>query len=221
MKAHDRKPGQPWRDVLDFWFPEGRNADLDAQTHLKHWDWRMQGGANAAIVARFSELTVRGAEGKLDQWVGDPQGRLSLIIVLDQFSRSLWRGMPRAFAQDTAALTLAMDGLENGNFQSLDTPWSKIAHTQPLGHCEGPDHLARIDLLIRLREEIASAVPDHLQPIYRSLVKQAEDVRKIIATYGRHPHRNQILGRQSKPAAKEYVKIGQFPHLQAFQAVRR
>lgn len=60
------------------------------------------------------------------------EGRLSLIVVLDQFSRS--RHTPRAFAQNTAALALAMDGLEHGDFKALATPWFKITHTQPLGH---------------------------------------------------------------------------------------
>lgn len=214
-------PAQPWRDVLDFWFPEGRTADVDAETHRKHWFWRMQGGADKAIVARFSKLAARVAQGELDHWADEPEGRLSLIVVLDQFSRSLWRGTPRAFAQDEAALAVAMDGLENGHFQTLATPWFKIAHTQPLGHCEGPDQLERIDLLISLREEIASTAPEHLQPIYRSLVKQAEDVRQVIAAFGRHSHRNQTLGRQSTPAEQEYLAKGDFPHLRAFQPARQ
>ncbi len=214
-------PAQPWRDVLDFWFPEGRNVDVGAETHRKLWFWRMQGGADEAIVARFPELTARGAEGGLDHWASDPEGRLSLIIVLDQFSRSLWRGTPGAFAQDVAALKLALTGLEAGHYEALDTPWFKIAYTQPLGHCEGPDHLERIDLLIRLRKQIASAAPDHLQPIYHSLVKQAEDVRQVIAAFGHHPHRNQILDRQLMPAEKEYLQKGDFPHLRAFQPTRR
>ena len=151
---------------------------------------------------------------------GKREGQLSLIVVLDQFSGSLWRGTPRAYAQDVAAFALAMDALENGHFQALGTPWFKIAYTQPLGHCEGPDHLERLDLLIRLRQEIASATPDKLRPIYRSLVKQAEDVRRVIAIFGRHPHRNESLGRQSTPAEKEYLENGDLPYLRAFQADR-
>lgn len=174
-------PAPPWRDVLDFWFPEGGTANVDADTHREHWFWRLQGGADEAIVARFSELTVHGAQGGLDHWANEPEGRLSLIIMLDQFSRSLWRGTLRAFAQDAAALELTMEGVTNGHYEALDTPWFKIASTQPLGHCEGPDHLAHIDLLIRLREGVALAAPEHLQPIYRSLVQQAEDVRQVIA----------------------------------------
>lgn len=208
---------QASRRVQDFWFPEGCAADVSAEVHLRHWSWRMHGGADHAIIARFAELTTLGASGELDHWASDSEGRLALIIVLDQFSRSLWRGTPRAFTQDGAALKLSMEGLENGHYQALCTPWFKIAHTQPLGHCEGPDHLARIDLLISLREEIAVSAPDHLQPIYRSLVKQAKDVREVIAVFGRHPHRNQVIGRQSKPAEQAYIARGEFPHARAFR----
>ncbi|MDM8347238.1 MULTISPECIES: DUF924 family protein [Pseudochrobactrum] len=66
--------------------------------------------------------------------------------MLDQFSRSLWRGTPRAFAQDSAALSLAMEGFSNGHYASLGMPWFRIVYSQPLGHCEGPDQLGRIDL---------------------------------------------------------------------------
>lgn len=209
---------QPWRGVLDFWFPEGCIADVGAGIHLKHWAWRMHGGANDAIIARFAELTVEAAESRLDHWASDPEGRLALIIVLDQFSRSFWRGTSRGFAQDTAALKLSLSGLVNGHYQDLDMPWFRIVHTQPLGHCEGPDHLERCELLISLREEIAASAPDHLQPIYRSLVKQARNVREVIAAFGRHPHRNQIIGRQSTPAEQAYIARAAFPHLRAFQA---
>ncbi len=209
---------QESRTILEFWFPEGRLLDVDAKIHRDHWFWRMRGGADNEIITRFSDLTARGAEGDLDHWASDPDGRLALIIVLDQFSRSVWRGTPRAFAQDTAALSLAMDGFSNGHYAALETPWFKIVYGLPLGHCEGPDHLERIDLLIRLREAIATDAPAHLRQVYMSLVKQAHDVRKVIAAFGRHPHRNQILGRRSTPAEEAYIAEGKFPHMRAFQA---
>lgn len=208
---------EPWHDVLDFWFPEGRAANMDAEVHWRHWTWRMHGGADQAIITRFAGLTARVATGELDHWASGAEGRLALIIVLDQFSRSLWRGTPRAFAQDTAALKLSMEGLANGHYQALGPPWFRIVHTQPLGHCEGPDHLNRMELLVSLRTEIAGSVPDHLQPIYRSLIRQAEDVRAVIAAFGHHPHRNPILGRQSTPAEQAYFAEGKFPHARAFQ----
>ncbi|WP_284040873.1 DUF924 family protein [Phaeovulum sp. NW3] len=69
--------------------------------------------------------------------MSDAEGRLALIILLDQFSRSLWRGTARAWAQDNAALELALEGLENGHCHAFAAPWFRIARTQPLGHCEG------------------------------------------------------------------------------------
>ncbi|WP_299365693.1 DUF924 family protein [uncultured Paracoccus sp.] len=68
-----------------------------------------------------------------------------------------------------------------------------------------------------LREDISTQAPAHLQPIYRSLVTQAHDVRKVIAAFGRHPHRNQALGRRSTPAEEAYIAQGKFPHLRAFE----
>src|SRR5690625_4273426 len=91
-----------YHEILAFWFPEARTASLEADRHADQWFWRMRGGADAEIVARFPEITAWAARGELAHWAADPAGRLALIIVLDQFSRSLWRGSPRAFAQDPA-----------------------------------------------------------------------------------------------------------------------
>lgn len=213
---NQRTDDQVWREVLGFWFPEGRSFEIGAETHRDHWFWRMRGGADGEIEARFSELTAEGAAGNLDHWASSPEGRLALIILLDQFSRSLWRGSPRAFAQDPAALALSMEGLANGHYAALPVPWFRIIHGLPLGHCEGPDHLARVDRLIALREAIAAEARPQLRPIYRALVKQARDVREVIATFGRHPHRNEVLGRHSSPAEEVYLREGNFPHERAF-----
>lgn len=110
-----------------------------------------------------------------------------------------------------------MEGLENGHYAALPTPWRKIVFGLPLGHCEGDDHLKRLDLLLELREEIAAQAPLRLLPVYQSLVKQAEDVRQVIAAFGRHPHRNQLLGRRSTQEEETYIATKQFPHLRAFK----
>lgn len=211
------KPREDWDEVLDFWFPEGRALDVDPQAHHAHWRWRMQGGADAEIMARFADLTESAAQGRLDAWAQDPHGRLALITVLDQFSRSVWRDNARAFAQDPYALSLSMSGISNGDYARLETPWSQIVFGLPLGHCEGPDHLQRLDQLITLREGIATTAPAPLQPIYSGLVSQARDVRKIIAAFGRHPHRNGVLNRKSTAEEEAYLAKGQFPHMKAFR----
>lgn len=205
------------RKVLDFWFPEGRRLSIDPDRHAEHWRWRMHGSADAAIATRFDPLTERGAAGALDHWATTPEGRLALIVVLDQFPRSLWRGSARAWAQDPAALALALEGLENGDWALLGSPWFQIAFTQPLGHAEGSDHLDRIDRLIALRKDIAARAPEPLRSLYASLVDQAAQVRRVIASFGRHPHRNAILGRRSTPEENVWLEKGDFPHQRAFR----
>lgn len=209
-----------WEEVLEFWFPEGNALWVDADTHHDHWLWRMRGGADNEVITRFSDLTAQAAASNLDHWAADPEGRLALIVLLDQFSRAVWRGNPRAFAQDPAALALSLEGLANDHYAALLTPWYKIVYGLPLGHCEGSDHLARVDCLIGLREEIATDAPAQLQPIYRTLVKQARDVREVIVAFGRHPHRNAVCGRESTHAEEAYLEKGDFPHERIFRGVR-
>ena len=109
-----------------------------------------------------------------------------------------------------------IERLSNGHYSSLVAPWFQIVFDLPLGHCEGPGHLQRLDLLIRLREDIAAAAPTHLRPIYSALAGQARDARKLITAFGRHPHRNEILQRKSTVAEKAYIAKGRFPHMKAF-----
>lgn len=83
------------QQVLDFWFPEGAGTDLE--THRQYWVWRMRGGADADIVERFTQPTERATAGLCEDWAATPRGRLALIVVVDQFPRSIWRGSPRAY----------------------------------------------------------------------------------------------------------------------------
>jgi uncharacterized protein (DUF924 family) len=196
--------------VLDFWFPAGFGADL--ATHREGWVWRMRGGADGEIVARFASLTERAARGECDGWAETARGRLALVLVLDQFSRSVWRDSARAFAQDPKALALVLEGLENGHYEALGTPWEKTFFTMPLGHCEGPDLLERLDRSIALARAILAEAPEHLKPLYEFSAQQPVLHRQVIAAFGRHPHRNRALGRASTPEELVYLEQGVFPH---------
>lgn len=212
------KQGQPvptgsgeWEELLRFRFPDDPEEDTEA--HGRHWAWRMRGGADEKIVARFADHTARAAEGDLDRWADDPRGRLAPIVLLDQFPRSVWRDSPRAFAQDPGALALALEGLENGHFEALQMPWERTAYQLSLGHCEGPDHIARLDRARALAQAIGDGAPDRLKPFYAFGVEQQVLFRRIVEAYGRYPHRNAILGRASTPEEEAYVASGRFPPL--------
>ena len=90
MSAADLTP----QEIVDFWFPDGPAPDLER--HVELWTWRMQGGANEAIMESYVEVTERAAMGEFDRWSETPIGRLALIILLDQFPRTVWAGTPKA-----------------------------------------------------------------------------------------------------------------------------
>ena len=138
-----------------------------------------------------------------------PRGRLALIVVLDQFSRSVWRDTPRAFAQDPDALALVQRGLDAGHYTALETPWEKTFFFMPLGHSENLRHLERA---VALAEELVQeALPEHRKVLEHS-ASQARGHQDVIARFGRHPHRNAVLKRQSTPEEIEYLARGELVH---------
>lgn len=198
-------------DVLRLWFPDnGHQNDLAA--HEAFWKERMQGGMDARIIRDFADLTKAAAMGLLDHWADAPRTRLGLLIALDQFPRSLWRDSPAAYAQDIKAARLALDGLENGHFDEL-APWERTFFVIAIGHCEGPDHLERMDRITPVVEGIISRLSGALIPMGERHRTQHQTVRSIVDRFGRHPHRNEILGRISTPAEQDYIATGDFPHL--------
>lgn len=199
------------QEVLDFWFPDnGFWADMESFDAWLHH--RMQGGVDAEICARFAALTLAAAEGRLQGWAETPRGRLALLLALDQFPRSLWRDTPGAYAQDIRANLLVLEGLARGHLDPLK-PWERLFHVIALGHCEGPDHLARMDLAARLTEGIVAELPAPLAEAGEMMRSQLAKVRAVIERFGRHPHRNPICGRVSTPEEAAYIAAGDFPHV--------
>ncbi len=197
--------------VLDFWFPD--NGHWTArESHIAFWDERMRGGMDATICARFAELTDAAARGVLDHWAETPRGRLALIIALDQFPRSLWRDTPAAFAQDIKACRLCLEGIDNGHYAALDHMWERQFYVISISHCEGPDHLARMDLCGELTAADVETLPPEIAAMGPMAMEQNKRVRANIERFGRHPHRNDVLGRPSSPEEQSYVDTGDFPH---------
>jgi uncharacterized protein (DUF924 family) len=197
--------------VLDFWFPESGHA-ADTAAHGEFWTWRMRGGADDGIRERFADLTDAAARGRLDHWVATPRGWLALVIVLDQFSRTVWRDTPAAFAQDIKAARLVLDAFGNGAYDALPNAWEKAFCLIAVGHCEGPDHAARMAGLEARAADLLETAPSHLKLNYRIVEDQTRLAREIVAAFGRHPHRNAVLGRPSTAAEQPYLAAGRFPH---------
>ena len=198
-----------WRRVYDFWFPAGLDK-ADLKTHRQMLEWWMQGGANAEL-PQFASLLEAATSGSLDHWAKDhPKGRLSLIIVLDQFPRGLFAGTPKAFVSDPDALELTEAGLENGHYDALDHNWEKMFYALPLLHAEGSDHLKRMDRAVALAEQrLADALP-HLRPLSEFGLSQLRSNKETISRFGRYPHRNAALTRATTPEEAAYLEKGDF-----------
>ena len=198
---------EEFEDVLRFWFSSLPKADHAAMA--RQMEWWFRGGADSEIVERFQPLLDRAKRGDLDSWSHSPRSRLALIIVLDQFSRTLHRGTAQAFAQDPKALALALEGIENGHYAALETPWEKTFFFLPLGHSED---LTKLEQVVKLAEAIVKEAPQEHRGMLEFSASQARGHRDIIARFGRHPHRNEVLGRKSTPEELDYLATGQLVH---------
>ncbi|KAM3115453.1 DUF924 family protein [Phormidesmis sp. 146-33] len=211
IQKHSLEQAHRSQEVLQFWFPN--EFTRDQASIVRQWAWWFRGGGDAEIIERFSSLMQQATQGELDDWAGEPRSQLALILILDQFSRSLYRGTAQAFAQDSKACKLAIDGIHLGHYTALETPWEKTFFLMPLGHSENLNHL---EWAIELADELVKEAP----PDHRSLLEfsaaQARRHREVLARFGRQPHRNQLLGRRSTPEELEYLARGQFAHNHPF-----
>ncbi|WP_418316876.1 DUF924 family protein [Piscinibacter sakaiensis] len=172
----------PIDEVLHFWFDELAPAQ---------W-WKKDDAVDRQIVERFAPLQRRAAACELFGWRASPRGRLAEVIVLDQFSRNMFRGQPQAFASDPLALALAQTAVEAGADGELDEAERSFLY-MPFMHSES----AAIHAIgLGLFETLGRA--DNLDSARRH--------REIIERFGRYPHRNAILGRPSTPEEIEFLQ---------------
>jgi uncharacterized protein (DUF924 family) len=198
---------EEFEEVLRFWFSSLPGGDHAAM--VRQMEWWFRGGADSEIIKRFPPLLERAVRGEFDSWSQSPRSRLALIIVLDQFSRTIHRGTAQAFAQDPKALGLALEGIEIRHYAALETPWEKTFFFLPLGHSED---LTNLERAVKLADELIKEAPQEARGMLEFSANQARGHRDVIARFGRHPHRNEILGRQSTPEELEYLGAGQLVH---------
>lgn len=171
-----------WKKVYDFWFnPENaplrfaKNSDFDKK-----------------IYDNFYEIWKLGKEGMLFSWRNDIKGRLSEIVVLDQFSRNLCRDKPCAFEQDSAALVLAQEAVTHPGFSELSQE-EKIFVLMPFMHSESKlVHEQALDLFTKYGDN--------------NSIDYEIKHKRIIDRFGRYPHRNKVLNRESTKEEIEFLK---------------
>lgn len=193
-------------EVRRFWFgrlplkPEGVPA------RLALWFGRgvEEQRADELVRSRFGALVERAGTGRLAAWADSPRRRLSLILLLDQFPRHLYRGTERAFATDREALALALSGMQSAADAAL-APIERIFFYMPLQHAELRDAQEEsVAAYRRLRNE----APAELEAVFASALEAATQHHSIVARFGRFPHRNRVLGRANTAEEESYLTKG-------------
>uniref|UniRef100_B8HL52 DUF924 domain-containing protein n=1 Tax=Cyanothece sp. (strain PCC 7425 / ATCC 29141) TaxID=395961 RepID=B8HL52_CYAP4 len=207
LAGHPHPDQKGFENVLQFWFPQ--QLAKDQASLVRQWEWWFRGGADEEIRQHFVPVLDQAIRGELDSWAAEPRSRLALIIVLDQFPRSLYQGTAQAYAQDAQACALTLEGIDLGHYAALETPWEKTFFFLPLGHSED---LSKLDLAIKLADELVQEAQKAYRGFLEFSAEQARRHREVIAQFGRQPHRNAALGRQSTPAELDYLAQGQLVH---------
>lgn len=168
-------------DVLEFWFAPGNEPLWFASTH----------DFDAAIREKFSEGVGPALKGDLDHWTETSAGALAQVLILDQFTRNLFRGTPEAFSGDERARFIARSAIAKG-FDQQRPLRERVFLYIPLGHSE---NLSDQEEAVRLAATLEN----------ERYLAQARSHRDVIARFGRFPHRNALLGRQSTGEERAYL----------------
>jgi uncharacterized protein (DUF924 family) len=172
-------------DVVSFWLSQNDKVWFTASPDF-----------DSEVLSRFAELVERAKSGALDDWAEEPEGALALVILLDQMTRNIYRDSPEMFAADAKALGLAKRAIERGF--DMDLPKDKRRWLyMPFMHSED---LADQDMSVELfeRSELSASLP--------FAVEHADIIRR----FGRFPHRNAILGRETTPEEAAFLAGGGF-----------
>jgi uncharacterized protein (DUF924 family) len=187
-------------EVLAFWFGAAPTTTEEYGKQIRRW---FMGGPalDEEIRARFAPVVEQAFAGALDDWANTTRGRLALILVLDQFSRSIYRDQPQMYAGDPKAQALTVEALARGLQAELPVVQRHFL-VMPLLHAENLDLQERG--VVAMRE-----VHDAGEPWQREMLKmgteQSIKYRDLIARFGRFPHRNKILGRANTPEEDAFL----------------
>lgn len=188
------------KSILDFWFGEAGTDRVIAKRQTSLW-FKKQALTDALIKERFEQTLRRAASGELDHWNDTARGRLALIIVLDQLPRNIYRDRPQAFAFDSLARAHCEAGLERHDDAGLQAV-CRVFFYLPLEHAEDRALQARSVALFR---KLAADVGEVDKKLFEGFTDYAQRHQGVVDQFGRFPHRNAILGRESSAQELEFL----------------
>ncbi len=190
-----------WKHVLEFWFGELDSEGLATKAASAAW-WKKDADFDAEIREKFLEDWTACCEGRHGDWLETPGGTLAAVVVLDQFSRNMFRGSGHMYDGDEVARSLVKAGLE----QRLDAQFQtdeRAFFYMPLMHSEA---LEDQELCVELFKRSEQASTGRAKARFSANVGYAKQHRDIVARFGRFPHRNGLLGRPSTPEEEAFLR---------------
>ncbi|MEN0105817.1 MAG: DUF924 family protein [Pseudomonas sp.] len=191
----------PWQPLLDWWFGSGETAAEVASAQQGLWFGKRDSQDDYAR-EHFGSLVRQALAGELESWAETAEGWLSLILLLDQLPRMIHRDTPFAYSGDARAQQLVARGLAAGWEQAL-APLEQLFVYLVLEHAE---NLASQNLAVELFAGLLEQAGDDERAYFTNTFDYAERHQRVIARFGRFPHRNQALGRDSTAEEISYLK---------------
>ncbi len=186
--------------ILSFWFKEQELSAPQIDRRMDTW-FSEDPVFDHEIEKEFTDDVNAACAGDLNHWAAVSDGRLALIILIDQFRRNIYRGTAEAFSKDRLALKLCVEGAMEKKDKGL-TPIQRVFFYMPLQHAESRKVQAKS---VELYNRLAEAVSPTYRETFLTVAQFAELHKDIIDQFGRFPHRNRLLNRENTDEEAEYL----------------
>ena len=189
-----------YQKIIDYWFA-GDPKKADYKPPGKLW-WGSTPEIDEYITTNFGQMLQDADDGKLESWKAEMKSALALIILFDQFSRNIHRGSGKMFATDAKAQVLAKDLIQRKEF--LDLAFCEKFFIYLV--FEHSEVLETNNMALNGLTQEASLLPESNRGFATAAIQHAKEHNEVIVRFGRYPHRNELLGRQSTGEELEYLK---------------
>lgn len=190
----------PWQPLLEWWFGKADTPDEVAADKGKLW-FGKRDSQDLEARERFGDWVDQALAGGLTDWAQRPEGWLALVLLLDQLPRMIYRNTPQSFSGDLRAQALVAQGIA-ADFDRQLQPIQRTFIYLVFEHCE---NLAVQNEAVSRFMDLLAAQPETDRAVFADNLDYAERHQKVIARFGRFPHRNALLGRESTAEEIEFL----------------
>ena len=190
----------PWQPLLEWWFGSFESPNEIAAEKGKLW-FGKRDSQDLEARTRFGDQVEQALAGGLTEWAQCPEGWLALVLLLDQLPRMIYRDTPKSFSGDLRAQALVAQGIA-ADFDRQLRPIQRVFIYLVFEHCE---NLAVQNEAVSRYIELVAQQPEAERALFTDYLNYAEKHQQVIARFGRFPHRNAVLGRESTAEELEFL----------------